>query len=161
MKRLFLLLIPVLFIWSCSKETSDEQVVELVRFTDTGCDKSALSPATRAGSDTPQLILAYSEEGLIVTRTNAMMNCSINGGGISCDVSCEGSDILYHAYETDGAIMKCQCPVVEMSSVISGLRLGREYTIHYVCSDIHYSPITFTYKKGLALVVDILPLPVG
>ena len=149
MKRFFLLLIPALFLFSCSKETT----VELVKFTDTGCDKSTLSPATKAGSDS-QLILAYSEEGLVVTRTNAMMNCSIGQGGISCDVSCEGSDIHCHAYETDGPIMKCICPVKEMSAVISGLRTGREYTLYYVCSDTSFSPISFTYQKGLNLVLD-------
>lgn len=150
MKRLFLLLIPALFLCSCSKETT----VELVKFTDTGCDKSSLAPATKAGSDS-QLFLTYSEEGLVVTRTNAIMNCSINQGGISCDVSCDGAAIQYHAYETDGPIMKCQCPVAEMSSVISGLRPGRRYTLFYVCSDASLSPITFTYERRLALILDV------
>ena len=84
MKRFILILFSATLLLACSKETT----VQLVKFTDTGCDKSSLAPATKSGSDS-QLILEYSEEGLVVTRTNAVMNCSIGQGGISCDVSFE------------------------------------------------------------------------
>lgn len=149
MKRLILILFSATLLLACSKETT----VQLVKFTDTGCDKSSLAPATKSGSDS-QLILEYSEEGLVVTRTNAIMNCSIGQGGISCDVSFEDNVIHYHAYETDGPIMKCLCPVKEMSSVISGLRVGREYVLDYTCSDTPFAPISFTYQKGMKLVLD-------
>lgn len=149
MKRFFLLLIPALFLFSCSKETT----VELVSFTDTGCDKSTISPATKAGSDS-QLILAFSKLGLVITRTNAMMNCSMNKEGLLCDVSCEGSSINYHVYEKAEPVMKCTCPVAEMSSTIAGLRTGTEYTLYYTCGDTSFMPISFTYQKGLNLVLD-------
>ena len=149
MKRIILILFSATLLLACSKETT----VQLVKFTDTGCDKGSLSPATKSGSDS-QLILEYSEEGLVFTRTNAVMNCSIGQGGISCDVSFEGNVITCHAYETDGPIMKCVCPVKEMSSVISGLRTGREYILDYTCSDTSFAPVSFTYQKGMKLVLD-------
>ena len=152
MKRLFLFLFSALILGACAKETT----VELVKFTDTGCSKQSLVPVTKGngGSDS-QLILKYSPEGLEVTRTNAMMNCSIGSGGISCDVACGGNVITYHAYETDGPIMKCICPVSSMSSIVAGLRTGREYVIEYTCGDVKCSPISFTYSKQLNLVLDI------
>ena len=50
--------------------------------------------------------------------------------------------------------MKCLCPVKEMSSVISGLRTGREYILDYTCSDTSFAPVSFTYQKGMKLVLD-------
>ena len=152
MKRLFLLLFSALILGACAKETT----VELVKFTDTGCSKQSVVPVTKGsdGSDS-QLILKYTPEGLEVTRTNALMNCSIGNGGISCDVACEGNVITYHAYETDGPILKCVCPVSNMSSIVAGLRTGREYVLEYSCCNDKCSPISFTFSKQLNLVLDI------
>lgn len=151
MKRLFLFFLSAILLAACAKETT----VELVKFSDTGCSKQSLVPDTKSdnGSES-QLILKYTPEGLEVTRTNATMNCSISNGGISYDLSCDGNIITFHAYETDGPILKCLCPVANMSSVIAGLRLGREYVLEYSCSDVTCSPISFTYSKGLNLVLD-------
>ena len=152
MKRIFLILFSVLLLGACAKETT----VELLKFTDTGCSKQSVVPVTKAdGGSESQLILKYTPEGLEVTRTNALMNCSIGNGGISCDVTCEGNVITYHAYETDGPIMKCICPVSNMSSIVAGLRTGREYVLEYYCGDVKCSPIGFTYSKQLNLVLDI------
>ena len=137
---------------ACAKETT----VELVKFSDSGCSKQSSAPDTKS-AEVPdsQLILKYTPAGLEVTRTNAVMNCSIGQGGISCDVSCDENVISYHAYETDGPIMKCICPVSNMTSTVAGLRLGREYLLEYSCADVTLSPISFTYSKGLNLVLDI------
>ena len=148
MKRIFLILFSVLLLGACSKEST----VEMVSFTDTGCSRQTKGSDTESDS---QLILKYSPEGLVVTRTNAIMNCSIGNGGISCDVSCDGNIISYHAYETDGPILKCICPVSNMTSTIAGLRTGREYVFEYSCSDVTCSPVSFTYSKGLNLVLDV------
>lgn len=152
MKRSFLFLLSALVLASCAKESN----VELVKFSDTGCAKGSAAVATKS-DDGPssQIILKYSPEGLEVTRTNAVLNCSISNGGISCDVSCGGNVINYHAYETDGPIMKCLCPVSNMTSTIAGLSLGREYVLMYECSDVVLSPISFTYSKNLNLVLDV------
>lgn len=148
MKRIIFILFSATILLACSKET----IVELVKFTDTGCDKNSLVPETKAGSDS-QLILAYSDEGLVITRTNAMLNCSISQGGISCDVSSEENIIECHVYETQGKTLKCMCPVKNMSTTVGGLRLDKEYVLYYSC-DGDFAPISFTYSKNLKMVLD-------
>lgn len=150
MKRLLLFLTSALLLGSCAKEMT----VELVKSSDSGCSKQSMILATKSGGGS-QLILKYSPEGLIVTRTDAMMNCSIGNGGISYDMSVDGTVISYHAYETDGPIMKCICPVSNMTSTIAGLRLGREYVLEYSCSDVTCAPVSFTYSKNLYMELDI------
>lgn len=148
MKRIIFILFSATILLACSKETT----VELVKFTDTGCDRNSLVPETKAGSDS-QLILAYSDEGLVITRTNAMLNCSISQGGISCDVSSEENIIECHVYETQGKTLKCMCPVKNMSTTVGGLRLDKEYVLYYSC-DGDFAPISFTYSKNLKMVLD-------
>lgn len=148
MKRIIFILFSATILLACSKETT----VELVKFTDTGCDRNSLVPETKAGSDS-QLILAYSDEGLVITRTNAMLNCSISQGGISCDVSSEENIIECHVYETQGKTLKCMCPVKNMTTTVGGLRLDKEYVLYYSC-DGDFAPISFTYSKNLKIVLD-------
>ena len=148
MKRIILILFSATILLACSKETT----VGLVKFTDTGCDRNSLVPETKAGSDS-QLILSYSDEGLVITRTNAMLNCSISQGGISCDVSSEENVIECHVYETQGKTLKCMCPVKNMTTTVGGLRLNREYVLYYSC-DGDFAPISFTYSKNLNMVLD-------
>ena len=149
MKRIaFILLSLSLVFWACSKETA----IELVSVSDTGCGREA--PATRSGDDgVSQLILEYSADGLVVTRTNAVMNCSVKTGGVGCNVSSQGNSIYCEAYERDGKSMRCTCPVENITSVIKGLSLGKEYTFFFVC-DGTFSPISFTYSKGFRMVLD-------
>ena len=148
MKRIILILFSATILLACSKETT----VGLVKFTDTGCDRNSLVPDTKAGSDS-QLILSYSDEGLVITRTNAMLNCSISQGGISCDVSSDENVIECHVYETQGKTLKCMCPVKNMTTTVGGLRLNREYVLYYSC-DGDFAPISFTYSKNLNMVLD-------
>ena len=148
MKRVILIFFSATILLACSKETT----VGLVKFTDTGCDRNSLAPETKAGSDS-QLILSYSDEGLVITRTNAMLNCSISQGGISCDVSSEENVIECHVYETQGKTLKCMCPVKNMTTTVGGLRLNREYVLYYSC-DGDFAPISFTYSKNLNMVLD-------
>ena len=150
MKRLFLFLLSALILGGCAKEST----VELVSFTDTGCSKGTKASETKA-EGLSQLILEYSDLGLVITRTNATMNCSIGTGGISFDVSFVDNVIDCNAYETAGPIMKCLCPVDRMVATVAGLRTGREYVLNYSCSDVSLLPITFTYKKGMRVVVDV------
>lgn len=147
MKRLMLFLIPVLCLWSCAKETT----VQLVDFSDTGCGRETKAVSSPDGA--PELILEYSAEGLVLTRHNSMLNCSINQGGIACDVSIEDNTIFYSAYEL-GEPMKCICPVKTITSTISGLRTGKDYILDYSCGG-DFMPISFTYQKGMKLVLDL------
>ena len=146
MKKALLALSAALFLLGCSKESA----VELVGFTDTGC---ANDVATRAADLAyPHLILGYSEQGLVITRINAWLNCSIKEGGIVCEVSSDGNVIHYNAYERDGKTLRCTCLVGEMTSTVAGLKTGRDYVLDYNCSDGSRASVSFTYSKDLKLV---------
>ena len=150
MKRLLFILIPVLLLCFCGKESA----VQLVKFTDSGCSQAQMSPDTRAGGGQPsQLILKHSSEGLVITRTNALMNCSIKNDGMGCEVSIEGNTIHLKVYEK-GEKLRCVCPVETMSSTVSGLSTGNAYILDYTC-DGTYSPISFTYEEGMKMVIDL------
>lgn len=152
MKRLLFIILSTCLLWTCSK---DQETVKLVSFTDTGCGSEVMEMATRSGdTDASQLILAYSAEGLVVTRTNAQMNCAIKNGGLACDVSIDGKVIRMHVYEK-GEKMRCMCPVKKMSSTISGLGLGKDYVLEYFCGDAQYGPFEFRYEKGYQQMIDI------
>lgn len=148
MRLISFIILSLSLLCGCSKETP----VELVSVTDTGCAREEV--ATRgAVSGASQLILEYSDAGLVVTRTNVEMNCSVKTGGVGCNVSSEGSSIHCEAYEVDGKSLRCTCPVKSITSTIKGLSLGKEYTIYYIC-DGSFAPISFTYSKDLKLVLD-------
>ena len=126
--------------------------MEIVKSTDSGC-ASDLSTKAADLAD-PLLILEYSEQGLVITRTNAFLNCSIKNGGIVQEVSTEGNVIRYNAYERDGKTLRCNCIVETMTATVAGLNPGSEYVLEYTC-DGSYAPISFTYNKGLRMVVDL------
>lgn len=126
-------------------------------FTHTGC-----AAETRAGlfGDEPSLLkLKYEDGGLRVIRTNVQANCAIKIRGLSCTVSIQGNTIRYMVdYETDGPEADCICPVDEMSSVVTGLEEGKEYTFHYNGVGRCREPVTFTFRKGLNQVYDVATL---
>ena len=150
LSRIPLLLITLGLLAGCSKTDANRSK----EFTHTGCAYDTRVGETRADNDynEPSLLtLKYESGGLRVTRTNAWMNCSIKNNGIACDVSVKGSVISYNVYEKDGPVANCICPVKEMSSLVTGLQEGKEYTLKYC----YYSPITFTFKKGFHKIVDL------
>lgn len=150
MKKLTFLLLGLALVAGCSKTEANRSK----EFTHTGCANDTRAAETRAGffEDEPSLLtLKYEDGDLRVTRTNAWMNCSIKMNGIVCDVSVKGSVITYQVNEKDGPVANCICPVKEMSSVVTGLQEGKEYTLNYC----YYSPITFTFKKGLHKIIDL------
>ena len=86
------------------------------------------------------------------------MNCAITLNGIACDVSVQGNTIRYSVYEKDGPTANCMCRVEEMSSVVTGLKEGKEYTFNYSCSiGTGIESFTFVFKKGLHLIRDEEP----
>ena len=147
MNKMTLLLLGLVLLAGCSKSNANRSK----DFTHTGC-----AADTRAGwfGDDPSLLkLKYEDGGLRVTRTNATMNCSIKNGGIVCDVSVKGNVISYFVYEKNGVDVNCFCPVEEMSSVVTGLQEGKEYTLEYRC--YKSATISFTFKKGLNKIIDL------
>ena len=149
MKRIVVLLL-VLPIWAgCTKS----EVSHSKEFAHTGCAGDAATRAWGSSSDASLLTLKYEDGNLRVTRTNATMNCSIKDGGIVCDATVDGNVVRYRVYEKDGPVANCICRVAEMSSLVTGLQIGKEYTFDYFCG-YNYPSFTFVFKKGLHLVQD-------
>ena len=134
MKKLLLLLL-VLPLWAgCYKSL----LPKTDEFTHTGCATDAGTRAGLSQSDVSLLILKY-EDG-------------------NCDVSVKGDVINYRVYEKDGPTADCMCRVEEMSSVVTGLKEGKEYTFNYSCSiGTGIESFTFVFKKGLHLIRDEEP----
>ena len=150
MKKILMILLVLPMVAGCTKYDTKLRSKD---FTHTGCASAA---GTRAGSDDSDkslLILKYEDGNLRVTRTNAMLNCVITIGEIICETSVEGNTIHYKVYEysPDGSTADCMCRVAEMTSVVKGLEIGKEYTFDYYCSH-GYEPFTFVFKKGLVLI---------
>ena len=154
MKKLLLLLL-VLPLWAgCYKSL----LPKTDEFVHTGCATDAGTRAGLSQSDVSLLILEYEDGNLRVTRTNATMNCSIKLNGIACESSVKGSVINYRVYEKDGPTANCMCRVEEMSSVVTGLKEGKEYTFNYSCSiGTGIESFTFVFRKGLHLIRDEEP----
>ena len=140
----------VLVLGACSGNSNQPDVPVTVDFNHTGCGREVVKSA----DDAPTLTLEYTESGLLITRTNAILNCSINLSGITCNLTAENGVINYHAYVTDGGTLKCVCPVAEMTALVHGLKENVEYTLQYKC-DGTYRPITFYYAKGLKVTFDL------
>ena len=152
MRRILFITLSACLLWTCSKDAD----VQLVKFIDTGCANESVEPDTRSGEGTEStLLLEYSAQGLVITRTNAVMNCSIKEGGIVCNISVTGDTLSVNTYEKDGKTMRCVCPVETMSMTIGGLSLGSDYVLDYMCGGVKYAPIEFRYEKGLRQLIDI------
>ena len=152
LKRIILLLLMVP-IWAGCSQKHNLQLLSK-EFAHTGCATGAETKAGSNGEDASLLILKYEDGNLRVTRTNAMMNCSIKQGGITCEVSVDGNIVQYKVYEKDGPNANCMCRVEEMTSVVTGLQTGKEYSLDYYCSHAYSRLIPFTFRKGLYLVLD-------
>ena len=152
MKRMFLTLLVLSVCAGCDDEGQFSLKKSFSKdFTYTVC-----AQGTKAGSDDGDLsllTLEYKEGNLLVTRTNARVNCSVKEHGLLCDVSVDGKAIHYKVYEKDGHTANCTCVVGEISSVVTGLRIGEEYTFDYFCSH-SYRPLTFTFDEKLYLVKE-------
>ena len=152
--RRLVLLAAVLLLGACSGNNIRPDEAVTVQFRHSGCGRDNEVKADAFGDEVPELTLEYTEGGLLITRTNTMLNCSINQGGITCDLSVENDVITYHAYETDGPTLKCVCPVKTMTALVSGLKENTEYILHYTC-DGTYLPLNFRYAKGLKVTFDL------
>ena len=154
---MFKRIIPLLFLLPILSGCNQKYNLQLLskEFAHTGCASGA---ETKAGSNDEDavslLILKYEDGNLRVTRTNALMNCSIKQGGIACEVSVGENIVQYKVYEKDGPNANCMCRVEEMTSVVTGLQAGKEYSLDYFCSHPYYRLIPFTFNEGLYLVLD-------
>ena len=147
----YLLILLVLPIWAgCSKSNT----LRIKDLTYTGCGTST---DTRAGSDSDiesTLTLKYEDGNLRVIRTNTLVNCSFQDHGLVCNVSIEGNSIRYTVEakpSPDGLETNCLCLVEEISSLVTGLETGKEYTF-YAGNSPRIEPVTFVFEQGLFLV---------
>ena len=154
MRKLFFLLFA-LSVWvGCNKNV----YLPTQGFTHSGC-----AVETKAGLfDEPSLLtLKYRDGHLLVTRTNAIVNCAFKENGLSCVVTMEGDVIHYRVEENDGLSANCICRIEEMSSEVAGLQEGREYTFDYSCCGRSYAPFTFVFTKDLIQIQDMDNLEPG
>ena len=152
MKRLLPVLFALVLLAGCRKAED----VSVEGFTYSGCTK-----AETEAVDLSLLSLKYEGGDLEVTRKDAWMNCSFQDRGLVCTVSVKGNDIYYQVdYEKEGAEVKCVCLVETMSSLVKGLEPGKQYTFHYYCCQ-NYKPVSFTFKEGMILVVDVSTITPG
>ena len=158
MKKVFALFSAAVLLMSCTGKQSQESGLVTVKFNHSGCarteDVKADGSGDNFGNAQPELTLKYTENGLLITRTYATMNCSINQGGITCELTVEDGTIHYKAYETDGKTLRCTCLVNTMTVLVSGLQENTEYVLVYTC-DGPYRPITFYYWSGLNRPIDL------
>ena len=149
MKKLVVLLL-VLPIWAgCTKS----EISRSKEFAHTGCAGDAATRAWGSDSDASLLTLKYEDGNLRVTRTNAVLNCAFVQDGLICEASVEGNVVRYRVYEKEGPRANCICRVEEMSSLVTGLEVGKEYTFEYSCGfGYNYPSFTFVFKKGLRLI---------
>ena len=150
MKKLVVLLLVLPILAGCTKS----EISRSKEFAHSGCAGDAATRAWGSDSDVSLLTLKYENGDLRVTRTNATMNCSIKNNGIACEVSVDGNVIRYRVYEKDGPVANCICRVEEMSSLVTGLEVGKEYTFDYSCGFANYPSFSFVFKKGLHLIQD-------
>ena len=148
MKKYLLILLALTVCAGCTKSNA----LRVKDLTHTGCAGDAATRAWGSDSDASLLTLKYEDGNLRVTRTNATMNCSIKNNGIACEVSVDGHVVRYRVYEKDGPVANCICRVEEMSSLVTGLEVGKEYTFEYSCGFGNYPSFTFVFKKGLRLI---------
>lgn len=150
MKRITYFLAVVLLLGACNR--NDVPGVMSVGFYNSGCAR-----ATKAVNNNfePTLTLRYTDEGLLILRANAMMNCAMGpeGENVISEVRVQNGIIRYQVYVPEPHV-KCMCPVELTTALVSGLQENTEYTLEYSCDD-DYRPITFYYAPGLDVTYDL------
>ena len=150
MKKYILIMLALTVLAGCTKSNT----LRVKDLTYSGC---ATSTDTRAGSDgdiESLLTLKYEDGNLRVIRTNTMVNCSFKDYGLVCNVSIEGNSIRFTVEakpSPDGLETNCLCLVEEISSLVTGLEAGKEYTF-YAANSPRIEPVTFVFEKGLFLI---------
>ena len=150
MKKFLLIMLVLTVCAGCTKSNT-------LRVKDLTYSECATSTDTRAGEEeeiVSLLTLKYEDGNLRVIRTNTLVNCSFKDNGLVCNVSIEGNTIRYtveakpapNGLETD-----CLCLVEEISSLVTGLEAGKEYTFHAANSP-RIESFTFVFEKGLFLI---------
>ena len=152
MKKIWLLTL-VLPIWGgCTKSDA----LRIKDFTHTGCATSTDTRAVEDDDIVSLLTLKFEDGALRVIRTNVLLNCPGKEDGLVCRVSIDG-DVIHFIVDkketASGEETDCICRIEEVSSLVTGLETGKEYTFDYAGSP-RIKPFTFVFEKGLFLVKD-------
>ena len=151
-KCLFVLMAVSLVLSACTKAPHSQEFT----WTDCASTKSGADTKGRFGDNvTSRLILEYTSSGLAVTRTNATLNCIYDKVGLACEPTIEGDVLQYKVYIPSEEAANCVCLCERMSSTVSGLEEGKEYVLEYSSPDAKLGKISFKYKRGLRLSVDV------
>ena len=145
-------IIPLLFALAVMAGCAKSNIDHSKDFKHTGCAE------TRAdyGDEPSLIILKYEDGNLRVTRTNSTVNCSVKDRGLACSVQIDGNVIQYvMSYEKDGPDAKCLCKVNETTSLVTGLKEGKEYILSYWGIDRVLSRYSFTFDKDLHQIIDL------
>lgn len=150
MKKILLITLVLAALAGCSKSNAWRSK----DFTHTGC-----AAETRSGldNDKPSLLtLKYEGGDLRVTLTNIYLSCDFKDRGLVCDVRVKGNDIYYRVdYEKQAeGFVNCICPVEKLTSAVTDLEVGKEYSLHYSVLYYTFNPVTFKFKKGLHQIID-------
>lgn len=148
-KYLFLLVVAAVSFCGCEMFSSENAYP--VDFAYTGCASD-----TKAGNDeTPQLTLEYTVSGLAIICNDVRMNCMLKTAGIQNKLSVDGNTIDYVIFIDSEVQANCICLVHEITSMVSGLKDGQEYTLNLNIEGMPFKPIDFTYQPGLRKTVDL------
>ena len=156
MKKFLLITLALAAMAGCTKwitsDTGDDSLTK--DFKHTGC-----SPQTRGlYTDDPSLLTIKYENGCLrVTQTNAELNCAFKSRGLTCKVSIEDDIIHYNVvYEKEEEMVaNCICLVEKMTSAVTGLEIGKKYTLDYSVLGFGLKPITFTFNKDLHQIYNV------
>ncbi len=154
MRKTLLPLILVLSALALTAGCSKSGISHAIDFKHTGC------AGTRAGyltDDEPSaLILKYENGNLRVTRLNAFLNCSIKDRGLTCSACFKGNAIQYEVdYAKDGQDVRCTCQVIQITSLVTDLEEGKEYTLDYWEIGQKLGHFSFTFTQDLYAVLSI------
>ncbi|MBR5176840.1 MAG: hypothetical protein IKW89_13070 [Bacteroidales bacterium] len=147
----FLLIVLILPVWGGCSKFSVSHIKDLSY---SGCASSTDTRAAEDGEIESLLTLKYEDGNLRVTCTNTLVNCSFKDFGLVCNVSIEGN-VIHYTVEAkpspDGNETDCLCLIETVSSLITGLETGKEYSFNYAPSQ-GLPSITFVFEKGLFLI---------
>lgn len=150
MKQILLPFLTALLFCGCQTIGSENAYSD--KFTHTGCASDTKSGMYGA---TPRLTFKHAGEGVAIICSDVEMNCVIKTVGISSKQSVNGNTIHYDIYVDSEISANCMCLVHEMTTMVTGLKEGREYTLDLTIEGLRYNPIDFTYKSGLNKTVDL------
>ena len=145
MKKYLFILLVLLICTGCTKS----KALRIKDFTHNGCATSTDTRSVEDDEIVSLLTLKFEDGDLRVIRTNVLLNCPVKE--LVCNVSVDGDVIRYIVERNEPTVdTDCLCRVDEISSLVTGLETGKEYTFEYIGIP-RIKPFSFVFEKGLFL----------